>query len=206
MSEIKKERTLARTVDDLQRLVGESVCEVLSRLAKFQMRYVPEFASEAPGTAIGPPIGVRGAPVGTTAIYVETVRLGKMIRVAEMPLADERGEVAGPSQKRRECRLGVWQVWQRIGLDEGPVLWTRPRTLRPDSHVQACGVTSREQSGPSRRTDRHRIRVGEPHALGRQTVEVWRLMQISTIAADVRPPQVVGANKNDVGSRVSSPE
>jgi hypothetical protein len=49
------------------------------------------------------------------------------------------------------------------------------------------------------------VEICEPHSIGRQLVDVWRINEIIAIAADVLPPHIVNENQNDVGT-VGSPE
>ncbi len=86
-----------------------------------------------------------------------------------------------------------------VGLDQGRVGLTR-RTGNEIGQVQPGGVFARHQRGPGGRTDGcRRVGVGEADALGGQAVDVGRLVIGASVGRGLRPAQVVGQDKNDVG-------
>ena len=116
MSEVEEERLVAGVIDDLDRFISETIGQVFARFAELEMRHVAKLGAEPARAAVGPPEGLRRTPVRAADVHVEAMGLGEVIRIAQMPLADERGEIARVLQMLRERRLRVRKIVQRVAL------------------------------------------------------------------------------------------
>jgi len=134
-------------------------------------------------------------------VHVETVRFGRMVGVAEVPLADERGEIAGAAQLRRQRRLRGREVMARLRLEQAAARVLLERTLAPDRDPHPRRVTAGEQHRPRGRTDRHRVGLGEAKALAGKGVDPRRLVQIGAITTQVGPAEVISEDEDNVGRR-----
>ena len=209
VGDLEEERPLARGggVDDLERLVGQAVGEVLARLAPLQVRDVAELVAERPAAAIGVEEGLRGPPERAADVDVEPLRLGIVRRVAQVPLADQGGQVSGRSEDLGDRDLLERQVGDRGRRDELPV---------------AVGGGVRAASSqiviPSRAGCLPVIRLAR---VGEQTDAAYACVNRTPCAAsrsmcgvscrsapwhaDVGPAQVVGDDQHDVQRASTAP-
>ena len=111
------------------------------------------------------------------------------VGVAEVPLADDGGVVAGLLE-----RLGQQPLVgrQAVGV-----------ALRNDRRLQAVAqrIAPGHQGGARRRAHRLGVELLELRALGGELVEVRRL-DVRAVEADVLPAEIVGDDVEDVGSAV----
>ncbi|MEN9633397.1 MAG: hypothetical protein RL077_1801 [Verrucomicrobiota bacterium] len=127
---------------------------------------------------------------------VETVFLdgGSVGVVAEMPFADVRGGVAGGA--KRACDVG------HAGLQ--PVAHAARGVRRLGGIVAVDAVARRnlpgEKTAAAGRADGSGdIKLGEQRAIGGEPVEVGRLGEGVTVAAQIAPAEIVGEDEEDVG-------
>ena len=115
-------------------------------------------------------------------------------QVPRVPLADQRGGVAGLLQQRGQRRVRGLQADRLVGDRLGqPALGTA--RVAPGVEAEA-----------GRRAGRGaRVGVGEPDALAGQPVEVGRLDVRGAVRGEVGPAQVVTQDEQDVGPRARRP-
>lgn len=147
---------------------------------------------------------VGGAPVRAADVHVKALRLRVVRGVAQMPFAHVQRHVAGCPQRVGNGRFLQRQIvcrgrrqQLRFGFGRPLVAFHRPFT--PDGHVQPGSVLAGHDGRPSRRADRHGVRLSEPHALVRQPVQIRCFVQIRAVAGQVGPTQIVSQNEDDVG-------
>ena len=110
------------------------------------------------------------------------------VGVAEVPLADDRGPVAGLLQRlRQEPLLGVESV---------------AAVRRDDERLQAVAerVAARHEGGARRRADRLGVELLEPRPLPGERVDARR-PDVGAVEADVLPAEVVREDVDDVRFR-----
>ena len=113
-------------------------------------------------------------------------------RIAEVPLADQRGPVAGRAQQRRQGRMLGRQTERRAAA--APAV---DRLL--GGAAQPVLVARRHQREPGRRADRRvRIALRHPQAAGGEAVEHRRDRLAAAVAAEVGEAEVVGDDEDDV--------
>ena len=108
------------------------------------------------------------------------------IRVAEVPLAEDPGPVAGAFEDLCQGHL--------LGLHHGP----------PDEGVDGAGavvVPAGHERGPRRGTDRADVELRHPRAAARHGVEVWRADDGVAVHAQVAEALVVGHDEDHAGAR-----
>ncbi len=111
------------------------------------------------------------------------------VRVAEVPLADDGGEVPRVLQALgQEPLIGVQPVRRDRGNDRG-------------LQAVAEGVAARHQAGPRGRAHGLCVEAGEDRAALRQRVEVGSLDVGAAVEPDVLPAKVVGHDVHDVGAK-----
>ena len=93
MSQVNKERLVARVIDYLHCFIREPVGEILAGLPKFQMWNVTKLRPVKSAAAVGPEESLRCAPISAADIYVKAVSLRVMLPIAEVPLTDEGSEI-----------------------------------------------------------------------------------------------------------------
>ena len=131
-----------------------------------------------------------------------------MLRVelpaAEVPLADRRGGVAGGLESLGDGHRLERQVLGPVGDRQ---LRMRPLVAGdPVGEVQPGGILAGQHGGAGRRADgAGGITAGEPHARGREPVDVRRLDNVAPLAGEVLPAQIVDEHHDHVGAHVSGP-
>jgi hypothetical protein len=200
MGQVEEERPLSGHVDHLERLVGQAVGQILAGLPARQAGHIPVFAPETVRALVGMEERGGSAPESASDVDIETLRLGIKARRTQVPLADQRGEVARVVEVFGERDLGKGQVADGGGRRHFPAARRVFGRFVPDGHTEARGMLAGHDGGAGRRAHRRgRVRLGEPHAVAGQAVEVRRLVQVGPVTAQVRPAQIVRQDQNNVG-------
>jgi hypothetical protein len=201
VGKVQKERPVLVLADDLHRLVGQAIRQILARLTVRQ--HVPLGAQSRGGNRpvalVGIEVVARCTVRVPTDIDIEPVMLGQRERrSAQMPFADTGRVVTGLAQRLGDRDLLQRQSAQEPGLAQTG-LRVPPPVRRPVGHQQTRGVFPGQDRGSRRRTNRAGgIRVGEPHALGGQPIDVRRPVVRAALAAQVHPAQIVDQKQHDV--------
>jgi hypothetical protein len=95
VAKIEEERLVPSLVHDLKRLVGQAVGQILAFVAKFEVRHISELPAPSAWAAVRIEERSRSAPESAADVDIETMCLGIVCGVAEMPLAHVGREVAG---------------------------------------------------------------------------------------------------------------
>ncbi len=189
--QVEEERLILVPLDELQGLRREQIVRVLDalrrdaagrvdRLDLVGQQYLLLVAPEVVGIVV---VGVGLIQVAEPVIEALLVRNARRLRLAEAPLADDAGRVAGPLEQ-----LGHGDIRRP---QRNPVVAANPGMSR---------VQPGHQAAPRRRTDRAAgVVIREDHPLGRHAVQIRRLNRLLPIAAQVPIPQIVGQNEDDIG-------
>ncbi len=130
---------------------------------------------------------------GAEVVAIAAFLRGKMRRIAQVPLADQRRVVAKRLQVGRQRRMRGGHP-DRIAAPEP----ARHRLL--GRAAEAVLVTARNHAKPRWRADwRVGIAIDEPDAALRHPVQVRRHRHPTTVAAQIGKAEVIGDNKNKVG-------
>ena len=199
----RKMRGVVGEVEKEGRLRGGALAQIIARPRRENIRGVSDRIDDL---AIAAHIIVTLAAVRRVAVHhvveeaVEKIEAAVVRRAgrgeAEVPLADDRGVVAGRAQvicDRRHVGIEVAPRIGRIGTDEA-------------GHADAVRVTAAHQRGARRRTHSGiGAHAGEPHPFRRETIEVGRLhIRSGAIGRHVADAQIVGENDDDVGPDLRS--
>jgi hypothetical protein len=113
-----------------------------------------------------------------------------------VPLAEKRGRVAVLLQRFGQRDLFERQVVEHPGREH----FLRPAVAGdPVGDAGPRGVLPGQQARPRRRADVARgVGTGEFHPLSRQAVEVGRLVERASVAAEVAPAHVVDEDDDEV--------
>ena len=120
-----------------------------------------------------------------------------------MPFAHVPGNIAGTSQDLGDCHLIKPQIVLGSGREQLGILLLVHLRIHgravPERHMQPRRVFSSENRSPRGRTNGGGgIRIGEPHSLPGQPIDMGRLVQIGTVAPQVSPSQIVNHQEDDV--------
>ncbi len=136
-------------------------------------------------------VGVPLVEVAEERVEAHAARVAGRAGLAEAPLAEESGRVAGVAEEVSDRPLARAQR-----LDVDPV----PAGVAADAHV--AHVAAGHEDGARRRADRRaRVEVGEAEALGREAVDARRADELLAVGAHVSVAEVVGDDEDDVGAR-----
>ena len=206
MPQVEEERPVPRRIDQLDRLIGEPVGQVFTRLPHSESRHISELSGAAAGSAEGVEIRGRRPPVGAADVDLEPHRLRGMPRIPHMPLAHMEGPVTGRLQNLRYCLLTVGQVRFRECGQQGLVPCRSPGRLPPGGHMQPCRMFPGQDRCPGGGTDGHRIGAREPHPLPCKPVKVRRLMQVRPVAGQIGPAEIIRQDEHHIRRPRFSPE
>ena len=125
--------------------------------------------------------------IGQAIILVEAVLQREELALApEVPFAKDRRRIALLLQELAHRHL--------VGMDA--IVGIRSRRA---GKTDAVRITARQQSGAGSSADGlHREEMREPHALGRQLVDVRRDVAIGAVAREVTIPDVIQIHQNDI--------
>ena len=114
-------------------------------------------------------------------------KLGIVVPVTgQVPLADHACRVTVAFQDVRERDLAGRQRVRRV----------RPQVVE---NADSCWMLPRQQRRTVRRADRcGGVRIGETHPLFREPVQMRRLMERVSVAAEFGPAEIVGQHEDDV--------
>lgn len=117
---------------------------------------------------------------------------------ANMPLADETGDVAGFTEIARKGLDVQRHVHRDFGMEQ--TLATRiPPPREERGEVKAGRVETCQEPGTGRRADGlGSIRRREPESLFSQAIEIRRIVVLASVAAEVVDAEVVADHENDV--------
>ena len=110
-----------------------------------------------------------------------------LVRVAEVPLADDRRLVAGLLEALRHEPFGGVQPVGRDGRNDGGL------------QAVAEGIAAGHQGRARRRAHRLDVELRELRAARGQRVDVRRLDVRAAVEADILPAEIVGDDVDDVG-------
>lgn len=115
MRKHQKERLLflQGVIRHTNRFVGQPLGEIFAWLAQIQTRQVAILRAELTRAAIGPPEGLRRAPMIAGDVHIKAVRLREMAGIAQVPFSDQRGEPASAAQAGGECGLRARKIVAR---------------------------------------------------------------------------------------------
>ena len=128
--------------------------------------------------------------VGNPKIMIESLSGGEKIRMMpQVPFTN-----AGRCVTSRLQHLGQRDL---IGVQPGGIF--REKHSR---NMDPSGITTGEQCGPRGRAHRvPRIKIGEPHALLGQLIQVRCLDVGRSIATEILIPLIIGHDENDIWNR-----
>ncbi len=204
MCEIDEERLIARAIDHFDRFIRQAIGEVFVRFAEFEVWNVAKLPAVELCAGVRPEKGLRRAPIGPADVDVETVCFRVVLPVAEVPFADQRGEVARAVETFRDGILAGGEIPDRFRVAQ-PALFRSAflGAFRPDGEVKAGGVFAGHQSRARRRADGHRVGLRKANRFTGEAVEVGRLVQIRPVTAEVGPAEIVGENEKNIRLRRS---
>ena len=186
---IEEERPIFRPLDELQRLVRQSVGQV------FLLGSVGQ-----PGQIVGRKIGRRRSAMVAGDVKFKTLILRQVAFAAEMPFTDEGRNVSALLERFRQRHLFERKVIRQRGPVEFLLRVIGP-ARQPVRDPEARGIFARHNARARRRADVARgIRAGEPHPLRRQPVEVRRLVERTPVTREIRPAQIVHQDEDHVGA------
>ena len=174
--QVEEERTRVGLLDEGRRLAREQVVDVVAlEIGGDRLAVAIQVIGELP---------VRVAMIEEAEGEIEALLAGFAAgaRLAEAPLADHRGAVAGVAQRHRHGDVLVAQ---------------RDFTVAADPDVP--GVQAGHQRRARRRADRApRVVLGEPDPFGRQPIEGRRLKLRLSVRAQIAVAEVVRLDEDDV--------
>ena len=185
MLEVNEERPVLVTLDEIQRRIGQFVGVVVTffrqelRIVSTPKRIV--IGTDPPGDLLVETIGLRVHPqVGFTIV---------------------RGGVAMALEGFGQGHLLVRQSGQLFSVMKWLVVALRT-TSQPLGQIGAGRVLARQDTGSARRTDvTGRVCIVEKDAFLGQLVDRRRFMELTAIAAHVRPTEIINKKKNNIGLR-----
>ena len=177
---------LGVAVDHLHGVAAEQVGGVAG--LRHRLVVVPEIRGAG---AAGVQVVVDGAAAIAVEMVIAAFQRAEIGQVAEVPLADQGGAVAGLAQQRRQGGVVRWQadaLFRAAGQ----------RFLQPDgqAHLVAAGDDGDARGGADRGIG---IGLGEAHAARGDAVDVRGLQIRPAVAADIGEAHVVGDDEDDVG-------
>ena len=186
---VEEERLITAGIDEFQGFVGQPIREIVALLGAGQVHLV------------GQKIPARRRAAGSAGnVDVEALVLRVIRLSAEVPFADAGGDVAGRLQRFRDRDFFQRQLLRVRGIQK--FRGGRAAAVQPDGEIQPGRILARMDTCPRRRTDAAgRIRVGEPHALPGQPIQVGSPVDAIAVAAQIGPAQVVGEDEDDVRRR-----
>ena len=196
--EVEEERRLLVSGDELGGILCQQVCGI-ARLVFEHPVFPPIQLFLAVACDVRVVIHV-AADIAAELIEAVVHRVKTEV-VSEMPFANERGAVAGLLEHcgqrefrgRKAPRPSLLEVLFALRTEDG-------RKVRIRDFDAPLLVSPREQRGPRRAAKRTvAVKVRQPHAAGRETVDVGSLDFGVAVAPERAVAQVIGENEHDIG-------
>ena len=188
--EIDQHRTLAIVLEKLHQKIGKHIRTKTPPMS-------PAFAAAGVDVRIPVPLATGWHSRFVASPHAPGIKtmlpehIGLNAKVVDLPLAGDGRLVTGRFQHASKC-----QVVPRIKMT----------TRSPSGHIPVIApavmkrVLAGQQRGPRGCALWHRVRIGEPHAAGRQRINVRRLQFTAAITPNPLRAKVVDHDEDDVGT------
>ena len=178
--DVAEERLLAMLLDEAQPLAEEHVGAVAGEAFRLAVHVVGVVEVVVPPRVAG----VSDAAAGVVDRPLEPALVGaERLAVAQVPLAEVAGAVAGVAQRVRQRPLVLPQ--QRTAADGVP-------------DAGAVAVVAGQQAGAGRRAGGADVKVREAHPVGMVAVDVGGADHVVAVATQVAVALIVSQDEDDV--------
>ena len=177
---------------EANRVVGQVLGQVIAILRRLgrrdEMIVVGQLGVELIGLAAEE--AVVAVEAALQRPLVERTGLRGFLHWREMPLAQREGRVVLVAQHFGDGR--------RVARDRPAHVRIARVEVADRTHADCVMISPGQQRGAGRRAERRDVEVGEAEAVGRQTVDVWRIDRRS-VAVQMREAQIVEEDDQHVG-------
>ena len=172
--------------------IGEPVGDVLAFRRILQARQLAT-------ALVRREMALHAAPLEAADRHVETTPLGFEPFAPQVPFTDRRRDVVGPGEQLTQRDLFQRQLPERLGRLH--FVFARMGFAGKEiGQADPRGILSRQQRRPGWRTNVTRgVSLRKPHPVGRQPIDVGRLVKPAAVTTQVDPAQIVHENQHHAG-------